>query len=383
MGNFPFEDEASRTNALALLLLPFVRPLIEGPTPFHLVDAARPGTGKGLLIDAIHTVATGRSAAVTAEVGENDEWRKRIFAALLDGPEFVVIDNILGYVDSGALAATLTARTVKDRVLGLSKIAEVQVHCIWVGTGNNVRMSQELARRTALIRLVAASERPWERPASDFKHPDLKTWTTQNRGKLIAAALTLCQAWIAGGRAGGEITVGSYEAWSRTLGGIMKVIERPDFMGNSDAMMNHASDDEAKWGAFVRQWWDSHRDQPVGVKELFELVRKHDLLEAVLGDSDKDQGKRIKLGQKLRKKRDSYYGDLRIASRQERRTTAVRSTGSRSGLGRSLPGSLAWIPTRPNSPEVLGKRGLADRRSPHGVCMESVGDDSMHLNLLK
>src|SRR5262249_34585029 len=37
--DFPFKDAASRAHAMAALLLPFVREMIEGPTPLHLFDA--------------------------------------------------------------------------------------------------------------------------------------------------------------------------------------------------------------------------------------------------------------------------------------------------------------------------------------------------------
>src|SRR5262249_10518642 len=47
--DFPFHDAASKAHTVALLLLPFVRELIGGPTTLHLVDAPTPGTGKGLL----------------------------------------------------------------------------------------------------------------------------------------------------------------------------------------------------------------------------------------------------------------------------------------------------------------------------------------------
>ena len=61
LGDFPFEDTASQTNALALLLQPFVRPMIDGPTPLYLINAAKPGSGKGLLADVVSVVATGRA----------------------------------------------------------------------------------------------------------------------------------------------------------------------------------------------------------------------------------------------------------------------------------------------------------------------------------
>jgi len=43
LGDFPFVDEASRAHTLALMLEPFVRPLIKGPTPLYLIDAPTRG----------------------------------------------------------------------------------------------------------------------------------------------------------------------------------------------------------------------------------------------------------------------------------------------------------------------------------------------------
>jgi hypothetical protein len=48
-GDFPFATDADRTNALGALLLPFVRELVDDPTPLHLIEAPSPGIGKGLL----------------------------------------------------------------------------------------------------------------------------------------------------------------------------------------------------------------------------------------------------------------------------------------------------------------------------------------------
>ena len=52
LGDFPFADAASEANALGLLLLPYVRYMIDGATPLHLINSPAAGTGKGLLADA-------------------------------------------------------------------------------------------------------------------------------------------------------------------------------------------------------------------------------------------------------------------------------------------------------------------------------------------
>jgi len=313
MGDFPFKDEASRTNALALLLLPFVRVLIDGPTPLHLIDAAKPGTGKGLLVDAVHVVATGRCAEPMPEADDDAEWRKRVFAALLGDPKFLFIDNVNAYVDSGALASALTARTMKDRVLGSSRTAEVPVRCVWVAAGNNVRMSQELARRTPLIRMVATVDEPWTRPPSDFQYPDLIGWARDHRGPLVGAALTLCRAWVAAGRPAGSVAVGSYEPWARVMGGIMDVVGRPDFMANAAEMTAHASDDQAKWRAFVQGWWTAFGCEAIGTAGLFPLVEADGLLEGILGDGN-ELSRRTRLGRALARQRDACFGGLRVVA---------------------------------------------------------------------
>jgi len=50
-----------------------------------------------------------------------------------------------------------------------------------------------IARRLVRIRLDARTDQPWRREG--FRHPDLMIWVRANRARLVAACLTLCQAW--------------------------------------------------------------------------------------------------------------------------------------------------------------------------------------------
>jgi hypothetical protein len=107
LGDFPFTGEAERAHALCLLLLGFVRPMIEGPTPLHMIEKPTPGTGATLMVDAIATVLTGSSASVMTEGRDDDEWRKRLTAKLRQLPVLLLIDNLRQELDSAALAAAL------------------------------------------------------------------------------------------------------------------------------------------------------------------------------------------------------------------------------------------------------------------------------------
>jgi hypothetical protein len=297
LGDFPFEGDASRANLLSTILLPFARELIDGPTPLHLIDAPAPGTGKGLLSEVVSIPATGRSAEIMPEGKDDEEWRKRITAALIRGPVVITIDNVRSRIDSGALAAALTSVTWTDRELGYSRMLVLPVRSVWLATGNNVMLSHEIARRSVWIRLDARMERPWMR--SKFRHADLRGWAQENRGRLVHACLTIIQAWIAAGRPAGPIRLGTFEAWSTTMGGVLMVAGVPGFLGNSPDLYAQADDETRPWRGFVRSWWDKHHDKPVVTHDLYLLADRDDLLADVLG-SGNERSRRTRLGNALK-----------------------------------------------------------------------------------
>ena len=220
LGDFPFTNEAERAHALALILLPFMRALIDGPTPLHLIEKPTPGTGATLMIDAIAVVTTGVSASVMVEGRDDEEWRKRLTAKLRQIPSIVLIDNLRRRLDAAPLAAALTAPWWEDRILGKSETVRFPIRCTWIATGNNPQFSNELARRLVRIRLDAHVDQPWRREG--FRHANLLAWTRANRAALVAACLTLGRAWIAAGRPRHDGMLGSFEAWAGIMGGILE-----------------------------------------------------------------------------------------------------------------------------------------------------------------
>jgi hypothetical protein len=307
--DFPFAEEASRCHAIAAMLLPFCRDLIDGPTPLHLIDAPAPGTGKGLLAQVISIPATGRPAEVMPEGGNDAEWRKRITATLLRAPVFIQFDNIRGRLDSASFAAVLTAPTYTDRVLGYTNMVSIPVRSVWLATGNNVAMSTEMARRSsAWIRLDAGVEIPSQR--TNFKHP-LPEWAIQNRARIVHACLTIIQAWLAAGRPRAQATCGSYEKWAPIMGGILQVAGVPGFLANSIDLYIQADDEMQPWRHFIDLWWDRYGAQMVGVEELFDIAREHGLLEEVRGGGN-TQSQRTKLGLALRTMKSRVLKGFRI-----------------------------------------------------------------------
>src|SRR5262249_46657918 len=135
--DFPFQTQADRATLMALLLLPFARNLIKGATPLHLIEAAKPGTGKSLLLEGISLVALGKPAHSMTEADDEEETRKRVTAKLLMEPSFVVFENLNKMLRGGAIAQALTCDTWEDRILGKNEIASIPVRCAWVAVANN------------------------------------------------------------------------------------------------------------------------------------------------------------------------------------------------------------------------------------------------------
>lgn len=319
LGEFCFTTDAERAGAVALLLLPFVRNLIRGSTPFHLVEAPTPGTGKGLLVDACLIPGLGRQPAVTTEARDEDEWRKKLTSLLRSGTEAFFVDNIRRPLDSSALAAALTTDVFEDRILGRSEMVRLPVRCVFVGTGNNPVVTSEIARRTIRIRLDASIERPWLR--GGFQHQPLRRWAEQNRGQLAWAALTLTSAWLARGRPPGNHTLGSYETWAHTIGGILNTAGIPGFLDNLSDFYSASDGELDAWRAFTDTWWHRHASLPVTAADLWDLAEVADP-PLPLGAGN-DRSRRITFGKALSAQRGRIFGDLRITTAGTQHRAAV------------------------------------------------------------
>jgi phage/plasmid primase-like uncharacterized protein len=314
LGDFPFVSRSENAHAVALLLLGFLRSMIDGPTPLHLIEKPTPGTGATLMVDAIATILTGSGASVMTEGRDDEEWRKRVTAKLRQIPSIVLIDNLRNKLDSAAVAAALTAPFWEDRILGASEMARLPIRCAWIATGNNPEFSNEMARRIVRIRLDAHVERPWQR--AGFRHPDLMTWVRANRARLVTACLTLCQGWIAAGRPRGTGTIGSYENWAQVLGGVLETAGIDGFLGNLEEMMQASDAEGSVWRSFVSTWWDRFGTAEVGSNDLYETALTCEP-PLPLG-SGNDRSQRIRLGKALGRLRDRVFQLNSVSVRAEK-----------------------------------------------------------------
>lgn len=310
--DFPFTSVAGKAQAFGLFVLFFAREMIAGPTPLHLISAPGPGTGKTLLAQTLASAPIGRALPSLSPGKYEEETRKRLTAVFQGGAEAVLMDNIQRGLQSGELARAITSEVWCDRILGLSETVNLPVRQIWMGTGNNPRLSEELSRRSVEVRLDAKQDRPWLRNTRRFKHPDIIKWARENREKLIWAGLTLVQNWLATGRPQPEEpkSFGMFEGWTEVIGGILDAAEIPDFLGDLDKFYERADWEGGILRSFLDAWWNKHGSSPVKVADLLALIEAAGIL-LDLGDGS-EQSRKVRLGKLLSSHRDRRIDNYEI-----------------------------------------------------------------------
>lgn len=235
------EETPSLCALLALVLLPFMREMIDGPTPGHFFTKPAPGTGASLLIETASMIALGDEVPSMSLPTNREEVDKTLTALFTSGMPIANFDNIDLSIDSGALASAMTKRRHAARLLGTPRTVEVPVRMIWVFSGNNVTMSGELLRRCVPIELDARLPDPTM--GRTFLLDDIKAHVREHRWELVSAYLTLVQHWIAEGQP--QYTgraLSSFEDWTRKMGGVLEAAGLRGFMANVEAWKENAKD---------------------------------------------------------------------------------------------------------------------------------------------
>lgn len=250
LGDMPFPDDSSRANALALFLTPIIRGLVQ-LVPLAVVDGLQMGVGKNLLADCLAILVTGRDAETKPYTPDDAEHRKVILSTFRAGNELFVFDE--AHVIEGVnFARALTSVYYSDRILGTSTMAEFPNMVTWVALGNQVQVRGDMARRVYRVQLKVGGGGPQDRRSEDYRHPNLKDWTHENRGRLLGACLTLVRAWVVAGRPdpSGGVWFGSFEQWQRTVGGVLDVAGVRGFLGGHKEWRSETD--------FESSWWASH-----------------------------------------------------------------------------------------------------------------------------
>jgi hypothetical protein len=210
---FPFVDDVAHAGALSAVITAVARGAFP-VTPLHASRAPTAGSGKSFLWDIVAAIISGHPMPVISTGKDEIETEKRLGAALMTGQPLISIDNISGELGGDALCQIIERPVVDIRVLGQSKNMRIEARGTSLyATGNNFTLVGDICRRVITINLDAGVERP-EMRQFDF---DPIERVLSDRGKYIAAALTVCRAYFVAGRPDKAPKLASFEGWSDTV----------------------------------------------------------------------------------------------------------------------------------------------------------------------
>lgn len=267
LGDFPWVGKADKANYLALLATPILRPYTRCLTPFGIISATQPGSGKTLLTAGPGLLYGQR---VVPWPYADEELRKAITAVMQDSVGVVVFDNLAegSVINSPILAQLITTEAWSDRRLGSSKTLTTPNERLWMATGNNLRIGGDMASRTVLVRLDP--DRPDPEKRTGFAIPDLPAWMAQaaNQADLLHHLLVLVVDWTqAGAPKRTDMAIRQFTSWAQALGGFLAHHGVEGFLENAEAV-READEDDMVWSAFLGKWHERHGDSRLTTGDL-------------------------------------------------------------------------------------------------------------------
>jgi putative DNA primase/helicase len=247
-------EDVDRAVLLAAIFGTILRSSLK-TAPLVGVSATSPRTGKGLLIEAISTLATGVDATTLppaeAPSAPGEEDRKRITSLLMQGTQVAHLDNLTAPLGSDPLCTLLTTDRWSDRVLGANTSVTLPSRMQMFASGNNLRVRGDMVQRSIMLKLDAGVERPELRR---FREPDLIGLIKKDRAKLLSAAFTILRAYrLAGRPGGGEAPLGRFEEWSREVAGCVRWLGFPDPIASQNTMLQE-DPEAAALSKFLAAW---------------------------------------------------------------------------------------------------------------------------------
>jgi putative DNA primase/helicase len=248
---FPFVSDVDRSVALSALITPVCRGAM-AVSPLHAFRANTAGTGKSFIADVASAITSSRPCPVISAGRNMDEMDKRLVGLLLSGSPILSIDNVNGSIGSDLLCQAAERPLLRLRGLGKSDIIEVESNATIFANGSGFAVEGDMTRRTLVSDLDAEEERP-ELRTFDF---DPVERVLANRGKYVAAALTVVRAFVQSGKKPDIPPLASYGDYTNAVRGALV------WLGKADPAesMERAREDDPELSALraVMAQWTHH-----------------------------------------------------------------------------------------------------------------------------
>ena len=164
--SFHSADRPEQVAAMSALITPNERAAL-ACVPMHATSAPEPGTGKSFLLDTSAVIAIGDVMPIAAAGKDIEEMEKRLNTKIVQGVTNFSLDNVSIPIGGDALCQIIERPTYSLRILGLTKGKDRRNTWSLFASGTNLRVKDDVTRRTLLIRMDAKMDQPERRV---FRH---------------------------------------------------------------------------------------------------------------------------------------------------------------------------------------------------------------------
>lgn len=317
-GPMPFADERSEAVLLAGLMVLFVRHLPGGSAlrPGILFEANMAGSGKSICGKACCSIVLGYAPVGKRKARE--EMDKEIEAHLRSKSPVIFLDNLYGSIKSATLDQLITSKVVTFRAMGGQSIVTLRNDAPVIVTGNDLEKNEDAYRRYLQCHLFETGD-PNLRKVEHLLDDDVLS-SDAWRMEALAALWSFVKCWDAKGRPEGRTTLGSFEQFSRLMGGIVTACGFADPMERPvehEGVSPEQADFRALVGEIYREMAQENLTQKlVGYEECARVARSLDLFGDMVGNYD--HGKQTTIQRdKLTGEERGYAVDMGYLSQQE------------------------------------------------------------------
>ena len=194
-------------------------------------DRAGSWYGQKFLIDIASAITVGEIAPAIAAGRTEEETEKRLSAELMTEQPIVSIDNLNGGLGGDFICQAIERPLIKPRILGKSETQRIENTVTLYGNGNNLRLLGDVVRRVILCSMDANLERPELRSF----HSDPVATVLADRGRYVAAVLTIVSAYMTAKCPKPCAPLASFEDWSRLIRSSLVWLERADPVSTMEA----------------------------------------------------------------------------------------------------------------------------------------------------
>jgi hypothetical protein len=270
LSEFRFDAEHDRAAALSAILTAVVRPSLPHAPMIH-VRAPVMGSGKSYLCKLFTAFAGPGPSAPSSYPADGAEATKAILAMLITSPAVIEFDDMTtDLLPHGAMNRVLTEERVSDRILGETKTIAVSTRALFLSSGNNVGPVRDMLRRVLTIKIDPRCQSP----ATEVSYSNGPVEEVRgNRGRYVAAVLTLIQAWKAAGSPRADVSpLATYGgAWADYCRHPLIWLGLPDPATGLLTQIAHDPDADAL-GHLLQLWFDRFQSRPMLIRDVLKQV---------------------------------------------------------------------------------------------------------------